>query len=144
MVQARTASKGASENGAERQTFATGKEWYNYLAGKYGGQHVEWTSGSGRTVTWPSELPLPATTEMLRVRPVRGDPQVFAQQLESVAGPRPQGSIAHHVQPLGLNGVDNGAANGMWAFEPWHQPGHNSLNSIVNSVPYGTWIILKQ
>ena len=124
------------------QTFATGKEWYDYYAGKYGAQNVEWTSGSGRTLTWPRELPMPASTEMLRVSPgPRGSGFVF--DLESVAGPRPLGAIANHTQPLGLNGVDNGLINGSWVDAAAHQAGHGALNSVVNSVPYGTMIIIK-
>jgi hypothetical protein len=37
-----------------RQTFATGSEWYEYYAQQNGGLNVEWVSGSGRTITWPS------------------------------------------------------------------------------------------
>ncbi len=52
-----------------RQTFATGQEWYQYYAQRYGARNVEWVSGSGRTITWPSQLPLPANIVMVRVRP---------------------------------------------------------------------------
>ena len=131
----------AAESGAARQTFATGKEWYDYFAGKHGSQNVNWVSGSGRTVPWPRELPMPATTEMLRVAPGTRS-SAFVSQLESVAGPRPTGAIAHHTQPLGLNGVDNGLINGSWVQGAAHQAGHSSVNSVVNSVPYGTWIII--
>lgn len=135
-------SAAAAENGAARQTFATGKEWYDYLAGRYGAQDVEWVSGSGRTIAWPSELPMPAATQMLRVAPgVRSS--AFVSQLESAAGARPTGAIAHHTQPLGLNGVDNGLINGSRVQGSAHQAGHSALNSAVNSVPYGTWIIIK-
>jgi hypothetical protein len=133
----------AEENEAARQTFATGKEWHDYFAGQNGAQSVDWVSGSGRTMEWPSELPMPATTEMLRVVPGKRSPE-FIPQLESVAGLRPAGAIAHHNHPIGLNGMDNGAINGSWVLEAPHQAGHNTVNSVVNSVPYGTWIILKQ
>lgn len=131
----------AAEGGGA-QTFATGKEWYDYFAGKYGAQNVEWTSGSGRTLAWPSELPMPANTEMLRVPPGPRSSS-FVSDLESVAGPRPVDAIAHHTQPLGLNGADNGLINGSWVDAAAHQTGHGAVNSVVNSVPYGTWIIIK-
>jgi hypothetical protein len=130
-----------SNNGAVRQTFATGKEWYDHLAGQYGAQNVDWVSGSGKTMAWPSELPIPATTEMLRVAPGTRNP-AFVSQVESVAGARPTGAIAHHTQPLGLNGVDNGLINGSWVQGAAHQAGHSAVNSVVNSVSYGTWIII--
>lgn len=127
-----------------RQTFATGSEWYEYYAQQYGVANVEWVSGSGRTITWPSQLPLPANTQMFRVRPERGSPARFAAELETVAGPRPLGGIAHHNQPLMLNGIDNGAVNGSWQFSPFHQPGHNVINGQVlwprPGLPYGTEI----
>ena len=124
------------------QTLATGSEWYDYFAQRYGTQNVEWVSGSGRTITWPSELPLPANTQMFRVRPERGSSSRFAADLETVAGPRPPGAVAHHNQPLMLNGVDNGAVNGSWQFNPGHQAGHDIINSQVLTprLPYGTEI----
>lgn len=132
----------AAENALPRQTMATGKEWFDHFAGKYGAQNVEWTSGSGRTISWPSQLPRPATSEMIRVPPP-GRSSAFVPQLESVAGPRPFDAIAHHTQPLGLNGVDNGLVNGSWVLRTPHNVGHGVLNPQVNSVPYGTWIIIN-
>jgi hypothetical protein len=132
----------AAESGGARQTMATGKEWFDHFAGKYGAQNVEWTSGSGRTISWPSQLPRPAASEMLRVRPPLRS-STFTSELQSVAGPRPPSGIAHHTQPLGLNGADNGFLNGSWVFESPHQIGHGVLNPQVNSVPYGTWLIIN-
>jgi hypothetical protein len=133
---------GEARTGGMRQTFATGKEWYDYFADRYGAQNVDWVSGSGRTVSWPSELPRPGTSEMIRVPPANRS-GAFVSQLQSVAGPRPSGAIAHHTQPLGLNGIDNGLINGSWIQDTAHLTGHGSLNTIVNSVPYGTWVIIK-
>ena len=133
---------GIAANTAQRQTMATGAEWYDYFAGKYGAQNVDWVSGSGRTITWPTELPMPATTSMIRVPPpVRSGS--FVRELESVAGPRPPGGIAHHNQPLGLGGIDDGALNGSWQISDPHADGHGLLNPQVNVVPYGTQIRIK-
>jgi hypothetical protein len=63
--------------------------------------------------------------------------------LTSVAGPRPLDTIGHHIQPLGLNGVDDGIVNGAWLQSAAHSAGHGALNPVVNSVPYGTWILAK-
>jgi hypothetical protein len=125
---------------ASGQSYASGSEWYDYFVEQYGAENVEWLSGSGRTIEWPSELPRPATSQMFRVRPERGSSATFARELESVAGPRPDGAVAHHNQPLGLNGADNGATNGSWQFNPAHQNGHNVINGQVNQLPYGTEI----
>ena len=127
---------------ATRQTFATGSEWYDYYAGKYGAQNVDWVSGSGRTVTWPSELPMPLTTQMFKVPPPSRS-STFVSELESVAGPRPADAIGHHVQPLGLQGVDDGMVNGVWVSRPASQSGHGLLNRTLNRVPYGTEIRIK-
>lgn len=132
----------AAPSTVSRQTMATGSEWYEYYAGKYGAQNVDWVSGSGRTITWPSELPMPANSQMFRV-PSPPRSSTFVSELESVAGPRPPGGIGHHNQPLGLHGVDNGATNGSWQFDPAHQNGHNPINSAVNRLPYGTEIRIK-
>ena len=80
---------------------------------------------------------------MFRLRPERGLPRHFAEELERVAGPRPPGGIAHHNQPLGLNGVDDGATNGSWQVNPGHQAGHDLINSEVNHLPYGTEIRIR-
>lgn len=133
----------AAEGAAETpRTLITGKDWYDYLSETYGAQNVEWTSGSGVTITWPSELPLPATTEMIRVPPGPRSPS-FPSDLETVAGPRPPNGIAHHTQPLGLGGPDDGFSNGSWVDAAAHQAGHTAINTVVNSVPYGTWVIIK-
>lgn len=134
--------EGTVSSVAPRQTMATGGEWYEYYAGKYGAQNVDWVSGSGRTIAWPSELPMPATTSMIRVPPLTRS-GTFVRELESVAGPRPPGTIAHHTQPLGLGGVDNGALNGSWVYSGPHTVGHGVLNPQVNVVPYGTQIRIK-
>ncbi len=125
----------AAENAKLRQTMATGREWYNALSATYGAGNVEWTSGAGRTIQWPSQLPLPAAgTRLFRVQPpVRSGS--FVGDLTGVAGPRPPGAIAHHVTPLQLNGLDNGALNGAWVLEPAHQAGHGMLTPIINSTP---------
>jgi RHS repeat-associated protein len=125
---------------ATHRTFTTGSEWYEFFSQTYGAGNVEWTSGSGRTMAWPTELPLPTNTQMFRVRPAaRSRAFVSDSDLETVAGPRPLEGIAHHNQPLGLNGVDNGVLNGSWQFE-LHQPGHDKINIFVNQLPYGTEI----
>ena len=105
-------------------------------------QNVDWVSGSGRTVTWPSELPMPQATQMFKVRPpIRSS--TFTSELESVAGPRPVDAVGHHVQPLGLQGVDNGEINGAWVPTTSSQTGHGLLNRTLNRVPYGTEIRIK-
>lgn len=124
------------------QTMATGKEWYDNFVSQYGHENVEWTSGSGKTIDWPLELPMPAEIEMIRVPPPPRS-YTFTSELTSVAGPRPTDAIAHHTQPLGLNGVDNGAINGSWVLEGPHTDGHVLLNAQVNTESYGTWIIIK-
>jgi len=63
----------------------TGSEWYQHFATRYGAANVEWTSGSGRTLAWPRELPLPTNTQMFRVRPPKRS-STFITELESVAG----------------------------------------------------------
>ncbi len=118
-------------------SFATGSEWYDHLIQQHGSQNVEWVSGSGRTITWPNELPLPENSQMFRVRPPLRS-STFTRDLERVAGPRPTNGIGHHNQPLGLNGLDNGLNNGSWQFNPAHQNGHNIINGQVNHLPYGT------
>lgn len=105
---------------------ATGSEWYEHFAYKYGANNVDRVSGSGRTIDWPSELPLPATNSMIRVPPGPRSSS-FVKQLESVAGARPSGGIAHHIQPLGIGGLDNGFTNGAWLFNPAHQLGHTPI-----------------
>jgi hypothetical protein len=124
-----------------RQTMATGNEWYEYLSKKYGPQNVEWISGSGRTVAWPKELPAPvADAQMYKVRPAPRCSS-FVSELESVSGPRPTNAIAHHVQPLGLNGLDNGATNGAWVPPNRHRKGHAKLNKQTQRLPYGARVI---
>jgi len=129
-------SAGAEGQTSARQTFATGKEWYDYLAAKYGAANVEWTSGSGRTVQWSSRLPLPGVNEMLRTRPL---PRSSAF-VKDIMGPKPTGSVAHHKQFLGLGGPDNGTTNGAWVPYPDHVAGHAEMSE-VNRLPYGTWVI---
>jgi RHS repeat-associated protein len=128
--------------GAARQTMATGKEWYDYLAGRYGSSNVEWVSGSGRTIQWPSQLPAPPASEMLRVRPPTRSGS-FVPGLASAAGPRPAGAVAHHVKPLFMGGSDSGTTNAAWTAEAAHQAGHATLNREVVPLPYGTWIVVK-
>jgi hypothetical protein len=121
---------------------ATGREWYDYLAGKHGAGNVEWTSGSGRTITWPSELPLPdAGARLFRVRPAPRS-TTFVDELTAVAGPRPPGHIAHHRQFLQLNGLDDGSVNGIWWPEAPHQTGHSLTTPMLNQTPYGTEFII--
>lgn len=139
-------TQAAASSNISRQYYATGSEWYDYYAGTYGAQNVDWVSGSGRTISWPTGRPLPPdgiSTKMFRVAPERKPAAQFAAELESVAGPRPPGGIAHHNQPLGLNGLDNGAINGSWQFDPSHQTGHDLINRQVNHLPYGTEIRIK-
>jgi hypothetical protein len=132
----------SAEGGGARQTMATGKEWYDYLVSQHGPSNVEWTSGSGRTISWPSQLPRPAATEMLRVRPPARS-GAFTRELESVAGPRPGRAAAHHIQPLFMGGRDSGLGNASWLAEALHQAGHAQVNPVVIPLPYGTWIIVK-
>src|SRR5690606_4577724 len=73
-----------------RQTMATGREWFDYLASRYGAENVEWVAGSGRTATWPGGLPMPTGTMFRTPSPVRSSQ--FVRDLESVAGPRPADS----------------------------------------------------
>ncbi len=128
--------------GAARQTMATGKEWYDYLASRYGSSNVEWVSGSGRTIQWPSQLPAPPASEMLRVRPSTRSGS-FVPDLTSAAGSRPAGAVAHHVKPLFMGGSDSGTTNAAWTAEAAHQAGHATLNREVVPLPYGTWIVVK-
>jgi len=129
-----------ASNSGGRQTMATGREWYDHLAQKYGAKNVEWTSGAGRTVEWPSTLPIPPG-QMFRVRPPARSP-TFADELSEAAGPRPPGAHGHHNQPLFLNGVDNGAVNGSWQGGAGHAAGHGQLNPLIR-LPYGTEIVPK-
>ena len=133
---------GAAEQATVRQTMATGKEWYDYLAGRYGSSNVEWASGSGRTIQCPSQLPTPPATEMLRVRPPARSGS-FVPDLATAAGPRPAGAVAHHVKPLFMGGSDSGTTNAAWTAEAAHQAGHATLNREVVPLPYGTWIVVK-
>jgi hypothetical protein len=133
---------GAAEEGAARQTMMTGKEWYDYFSSQYGAGNVEWVSGSGRTIQWPAQLPKPAATEMLRVRPPTRS-GTFVPDLAAAAGPRPPGAVAHHVQPLFMGGLDSGTQNAAWAAEAAHQAGHASLHPVVVPLPLGTWIVMK-
>jgi len=132
----------AAVRNTENTLAVTGREWYDQFAQQYGAQNVEWASGSGRTITWPAGAPIPQAERMFRVRPETRS-STFAAELESVAGPRPPDSAAHHVQFLQLNGVDNGMINGAWARNPLHNQWHGVTTPQINAVPYGTEIILR-
>jgi hypothetical protein len=136
------AGSGASaESAAARQTMATGREWYDNFVEQYGAENVEWVGGSGRTVPWPSEFDLPQGS-MFRTRSPQPRSSSFIPELESVAGPRPPGSVGHHVKPLMCNGVDCGATNGAWVQEGAHVSGHNKIKAIER-LPLGTEIVAR-
>ena len=124
------------------QLAVSGRQWYDYFAQNYGAQNVDWASGSGRTMNWPSELPVPTADRMFRVSPPERS-STFVNELIGAQGPRPQDAIAHHVQFLQLNGVDNGAVNGAWVPAVPHSAGHAYTTPIINSVPYGTEFVIK-
>ena len=127
---------------SKRQTFGTGAEWHEYLSEKHGAENVEWTSGSGRTVGWPKDLPRPSADRLVKVPPPPRS-KTFVPELVETAGPRPPGAVAHHVDPIGLAGADNGRTNGAWLLEPSHQRGHGQLNRAISSLPYGTEIRVR-
>jgi len=128
---------------AQENTLAvTGRQWYDYFASQYGAENIDWVSGSGRTITWPTELPVPTAHRMFRVPPA-GRSGTFADELESVAGERPTDNVAHHVQFLQLNGVDNGAVNGAWVPDDLHSIGHAYTTPMINNVPYGVEFVIK-
>lgn len=132
----------APDTAAVERQLLSGKEWHDYLASEHGRANVTWESGSGRTIDWPADLPRPAATEMLRVRPPARDAG-FVGDLTATHGPRPPDSIAHHVQPLFMDGVDDAAANGAWLARPGHSTGHGVLNPPVIAMPLGSWIIVR-
>jgi len=145
VVRARpNAAPSAVAEGAEapRQTFASGLEWYEHYVEQFGADRVDWTSGSGRTIDWPSELPRPNSSRLVRVQPPPRSP-TFVAELEKAAGPRPPDAVAHHVDPLGLAGVDDGGVNGAWALRPSHKTGHAKVTPIINKTPYGTEFRIK-
>jgi hypothetical protein len=126
----------------ENTLAVSGREWYDYFAGKYGGQNVDWVSGSGRTIDWPAQLPVPTADRMFRVVPPDRS-WSFVNELTSVEDSRPPDTIAHHVQFLQLNGVDNGAVNGAWVPADLHSAGHAITTPMINSVPYGVEFVIK-
>lgn len=118
-----------------------GRGWDHNFVAQYGAENVEWTAGSGRTIEWRPELPVPEGS-MFRVRsPEVRSPQ-FISELESVAGPRPEDAIGHHVKPLMCGGADCGTTNGAWVQRPEHVGGHNAIKSIER-LPLGTEIVVK-
>ena len=125
-----------------RTTMATGREWYDHFVSKAGAANVEWTSGSGRTITWPSELPRPDEgARLFHVRP-RSRSSTFVDELTKASGPRPPGHVAHHRQFLQLNGVDDGATNGVWCPDAAHVQGHAGLAPVIGTTPYGTEFVI--
>jgi len=150
---ARAAGKGATPGGGPiasrgrvtsgpRQTMATGREWYDALVQRYSAQNVEWVGGAGRTIRWPSELPRPhAGVRLFQVRPPARS-STFVRELSEATGPRPAHHVAHHRQFLQLNGLDDGALNGVWVLDELHMAGHGKLTPIINRTPYGTEFII--
>lgn len=126
----------------ENTLAVSGRQWYDFLAQKYGAQNVDWVSGAGRTIQWPGQLPVPTADRMFRVVPPERS-SAFVSELINAQGPRPPDSIAHHVQFLQLNGVDNGAVNGAWVPRQPHGVGHGITTPFINNLPYGTEIVIK-
>jgi hypothetical protein len=83
------------------------------------------------------------TGEKLKAGPPQITARVPFSSLGAIDAKPTFDAIAHHVQPLGLNGIDDGALNGSWEFKPFHQNGHTFLNGQVNDLPYGTEIRIK-
>jgi hypothetical protein len=133
-------AEAATSTEGPRQTMGFGREWYDNFVSQYGPENIEWTGGSGRTVEWPSELPVPEGPMYRVSSPSRSSK--FVSELESVSGARPPDSVAHHVKPLMCNGADCGKTNAAWTPGADHTVGHNKLKP-VERLPIGTEVVVK-